>query len=70
MLICLPNGAYLQYFIPENQYTNMYLGLGYEIIVWNYRGYGGSTGEPSLNKSMEDAEAVYEYCKQTLGMNI
>lgn len=48
----------------------MYLGLGYEIIVWNYRGYGGSTGEPSLNKSMEDAEAVYEYCKQTLGMNI
>lgn len=48
----------------------MYLELGYKIILWNYRGYGQSTGEPSLTRSLGDADSVYQYCRNQLGLNI
>lgn len=42
----------------------MYLDLGYEIILWNYRGYGNSTGVASLTKNMLDINEVYCYYKK------
>lgn len=66
VLICCPNGAYLQYFVLESQYTNMYLELGYQIILWNYRGYGQSTGSPTISVSLKDVEAIYNYSKRVL----
>ena len=44
VMFCLPNGAYLQYFVLESQYIDIYLNMGYKIVLWNYRGYGQSTG--------------------------
>ena len=69
-MFCLPNGAYLQYFVLESQYIDMYLKLGYKIVLWNYRGYGQSTGSPSLCKSLEDAETVYKHCREVLDLKI
>jgi pimeloyl-ACP methyl ester carboxylesterase len=33
------------------------------VILWNYRGYGESTGTPSIKRSQEDALAVYYFYK-------
>ena len=34
---------------------------GYKVILWNYRGYGQSTGTPTIKKSQEDAFTIYKY---------
>jgi alpha/beta superfamily hydrolase len=34
---------------------------GYHVILWNYRGYGSSTGTPSIRRSQEDACSVYRF---------
>ena len=69
VIISLPNGAYLQYFALESQYMEMYFKLGYQVVLWNYRGYGQSTGTPSISNSISDAQAVYNYCKIFLKLN-
>ena len=69
-MFCLPNGAYLQYFVLESQYIDMYLDLGYKIVLWNYRGYGQSTGEPALHRSLSDANTVFLYCKNQLSLDV
>lgn len=33
------------------------------MILWNYRGYGQSTGTPSISNSQQDALAVYHFYK-------
>jgi len=40
--------------------------MGYQIILWNYRGYGQSTGEPTISNSILDAQSVYNYCQKNL----
>jgi hypothetical protein len=47
----------------------MYLSLGYQIVLWNYRGYGQSTGEPSISTCILDAQDVYNYCKRVLKLD-
>lgn len=66
VLISCPNGAYLQYFALESQYISMYLEMGYQIILWSYRGYGQSTGSPTISESLKDVEAIYNYSKRVL----
>ena len=38
--------------------------------MWNYRGYGTSTGTPSIIKCQKDAEVVYEHYKNRLEIEI
>lgn len=33
-------------------------GAGWDLLLAEYRGYGGSTGEPSLGRMLDDVEAV------------
>lgn len=40
--------------------------MGYQIILWNYRGYGQSTGSPTISQSLKDVEAIYNYSKRVL----
>jgi alpha/beta superfamily hydrolase len=69
IMFCNPNGVYIQFFAVENTYIKEYLKQvtlywliqGYQIILWNYRGYGQSTGSPSITKSQTDAMKVYNY---------
>ena len=37
--------------------------LGAETIVCDYRGYGKSSGAPSLRKALEDARLIYRYLR-------
>ena len=47
-----------------------YIQNGFKVILWNYRGYGKSTGNPSLMKSISDAEQVYEHAQKHFGVKI
>jgi hypothetical protein len=42
---------------------------GYNVILWNYRGYAQSTGSPSILKSQIDAFNVYTHYRSK-GYNI
>lgn len=47
----------------------MYIDLGYQIVLWNYRGYGQSTGSPSISTSISDAQDVYNFSKRILKLD-
>jgi hypothetical protein len=32
---------------PHAHYLKMFLAKGNNVLAWNYRGYGGSSGKPS-----------------------
>lgn len=42
--------------------------LGLSVFIYDYRGYGGSTGSPDEAGLYMDAEAAYEYLRDTLGV--
>lgn len=70
VILCLPNGAYLQYFALESQYIGMYIQMGYNVVLWNYRGYGQSTGTPSISNSIKDAQDVYDFITNVLKLGV
>ena len=37
---------------------------GYHVILWNYRGYGQSTGNPTICKSQIDSSKVFDFYRQ------
>ncbi len=43
---------------------------GFDVCVFNYRGYLLSTGGPSVEGIKSDGEAVAKYLKNTLGISI
>ena len=47
-----PNGAYLQSIALSSSFIKFYLKNNLQVVLWNYRGYGRSTGTPSIKKSI------------------
>ncbi len=58
IIICSPNGASYQSF-SKNLKLNIYLEKGIDIICWNYRGYGYSTGKVSIDNIKSDILELY-----------
>lgn len=44
-----------------------FLQLGISVFVYDYRGYGASTGKPTVAGLIEDGEAAYDYVAKNLG---
>jgi hypothetical protein len=63
LIICGPNGSAYQLF-SKNIHLDYYLRRGLDIICWNYRGYGFSTGKPSYNNIRTDVIELYEEIKK------
>lgn len=49
--------------------VRMLLRCGGSVLVYNYRGYGLSKGEPTLAGVCQDAEAAYDYLKNEEGFS-
>lgn len=45
------------------RFVQFLINFGYEVLIFDYRGYGKSNGEPSEEGLYEDAEAVYDYAR-------
>jgi fermentation-respiration switch protein FrsA (DUF1100 family) len=52
------NGGNISHRLEKIKILN---GLGLDVLIFDYRGYGGSKGSPSENGLYLDAEAVYDY---------
>jgi fermentation-respiration switch protein FrsA (DUF1100 family) len=46
------------------EYLTMFERLGYASLIFDYRGYGKSTGTPSEEGTYRDAEAAWQYLMQ------
>ena len=62
MIICGPNAEPYQIF-ARNISLNIYLNKGIDLLCWNYRGYGFSTGKADFNNLKEDIIDIYTEIK-------
>lgn len=58
LLFCHGNGGNISHRLEKIMILNR---LGLDILIFDYRGYGKSSGRPSENGLYIDAEAVYDY---------
>ena len=62
LLFCNPNGMIYQLFTPDKFIP--FLEGGCDILLWNYRGYGGSSGYPTFKNAKTDALELFDYAKK------
>jgi fermentation-respiration switch protein FrsA (DUF1100 family) len=63
-LICHGNGGNMSDFCQTLKTLHR---MGYSALVFDYRGYGGSTGKPDEQGFYRDAEAAWRYLVETRG---
>lgn len=66
MIICCPNAGYYECLHYENDWIEFYIKNGLSIFLWNYRGYGRSSGTPSPDALRRDGEAIVDYLRKNL----
>ena len=62
LFYCNPNGMIYQLFTPD-KFLPLLEG-GCDILLWNYRGYGASTGYPTFKNAKMDALELFDYAKK------
>jgi pimeloyl-ACP methyl ester carboxylesterase len=70
VILCNPNGLCYEYmYLTEcNTWLQYYLNCGCNVIMWNYRGFGNSTGKACPSNILTDAESVLDYVRNNLGV--
>ena len=63
MIICNPNMGYAECQQYSSEWNDFYLNFGINVVLWNYRGYGKSTGAPSPGANRKDVELVYQWAR-------
>jgi hypothetical protein len=63
MIICGPNAEPYQIF-ARNIFLNKYLSKGIDVLCWNYRGFGFSTGKASFDNIKSDVIEIYDDVKK------
>ena len=63
MIICGPNAEPYQIFARSFP-LSLYLNKGIDVLCWNYRGYGFSTGKATFDNLREDIIEIYEEIKK------
>lgn len=71
VLICNPNAMYYQHMVnqPHAFYLRFFLNRNVNVMLWNYRGYGLSTGSPDPYNVKTDSEEILRYMKETMKLN-
>ena len=62
LIFCNPNGMIYQLFTPDKFLP--FLEGGCDILLWNYRGYGGSSGYPTFKNAKTDALELFDFAKK------
>ena len=62
VLFCNPNGMIYQLFTPE-KFLFLLRG-GCDVLLWNYRGYGFSTGHPTFKNAKTDIIELFDYIQK------
>lgn len=70
VLFSNPNGGFAQTIALSSTYMKFYITLGFQVVLWNYRGYAKSTGIASITKCISDVYKVYKFVTQTYKIKI
>ncbi len=65
LLFCHGNAGNISHRLDT---LRIFHGLGLNVLIFDYRGYGLSEGSPSESGSYEDAQAVWRYLRDDLGI--
>jgi len=60
---CSPNAAYYETMVYQSNWLNFWLGRGVSLFLFNYSGYGRSSGTPSPPCIAEDGESIIRFLK-------
>jgi len=66
VLICHGNAGSIESRIDT---ARAFLALGWSVLLFDYRGYGKSTGKPSEEGTYQDAEAAYDHLARHEGFS-
>lgn len=67
VLYCAQNAVYYETSIFGSQWIDFYTEtLGCNVLLWNYRGFGRSTGKITPDTLLEDATSVLSFLKYAL----
>lgn len=61
IILCNPNLGFAEANQFSSEWVDFYLDHGINIVMWNYRGYGKSTGTPSPGNIQRDIEVVFRF---------
>lgn len=64
MIWCNPNAGYYETMVYESHWLDLYLAQGLNVFLFNYSGFGRSTGHPSPTALASDGDAVIEFLKR------
>ena len=53
---------------PHAFYLRFFLNKNINIMAWNYRGYGLSSGSPNPSNIKSDADFLLKYMKEEMGL--
>lgn len=65
VLICHGNAGNISHRLDE---IRMFHGLGLNVFIFDYRGYGHSQGTPTEEGTYQDAEAAWQYLTEERGI--
>ncbi len=57
------------YLVQSSGYVEAFAALPARALLWDYRGYGKSEGEPTVEHLKQDALTVYDYVTGELGVD-
>eukprot|EP00927_Polykrikos_kofoidii_P030830 TRINITY_DN26534_c0_g2_i1.p1 TRINITY_DN26534_c0_g2~~TRINITY_DN26534_c0_g2_i1.p1 ORF type:complete len:953 (-),score=164.27 TRINITY_DN26534_c0_g2_i1:58-2916(-) len=63
LIWCCPNAGYYEVMVFQPGWIEFYLSQGCNLFLFNYSGYGRSSGSPSPSRLAGDADAVVHYLK-------
>ncbi|CAD8211978.1 unnamed protein product [Paramecium octaurelia] len=64
VLFCNPNGGYYEYMFYDCNWFRFYEQNKINVIVWNYRQYGQSTGQINPKALLQDANTLVNYFRE------
>ncbi|OMJ74421.1 hypothetical protein SteCoe_26637 [Stentor coeruleus] len=63
IVFCNPNAAYYEFSFFQTDWIELYVSAGVNLVMWNYRGYGRSTGKSELKYMKLDGENLIDYIR-------
>ena len=64
MILSSPNAGIFEYHHHQCHWIAFYKSLGISVVLWNYRGYGRSTGWPTPAAVSRDGETVLRHFRE------
>jgi pimeloyl-ACP methyl ester carboxylesterase len=69
ILCCNPNGGLYEQWHRWAESLDIFLQHGYSVMLFNYRGYGRSTGSPNPSRCIQDVSQLVRYVRGQLGVS-